>query len=92
MRGKMLRSSIGILILPLFYFVAYVALLKHSWWTPTPFPNTPRPWIYDRPTEYHLGGRAATVIFWPANRIDRLIRPSAWRIDLAQPQADEPDA
>jgi hypothetical protein len=56
-----------------------------------PYPNTPRPWIYDRPAEYHLGGPAAAAFFWPANRIDRLIRPSAWHIDLSRLESEGPD-
>ena len=87
-----MRVTIGVLIPLLLYLAGYVALLKHSWSVLMPYPNTPRSWIYDRPAEYHFGGRAAAVFFWPANRIDRVIRPAAWRIDLARLQPREPDA
>jgi hypothetical protein len=30
-----------------------------------------------RPT-YRIGSEAVAVIFWPANQIDRLIRPRVW--------------
>jgi hypothetical protein len=88
----MLSATLAVLIPILVYLVGSVALLKHSWSIPMPYPNTPRPWIYYRPAEYHLGGRAAAAFFWPAHRIDRVIRPAAWRIDLSRLQSEGPDA
>ena len=88
----MLRPTLAVLIPLLLYLGGYVALLRHSWSILMPYPNKPRPWIYDRPAEYHLGGRAVAVFFWPANRIDRLIRPAAWRIDLELLRLKEPGA
>lgn len=78
----MLKAAIVILVPLIIYLAGYFALLKDDLYILMPYPNTPRPWIYDRPAEYRIGGRVASVIFWPANRLDRLIRPSAWRIDL----------
>jgi hypothetical protein len=57
------------LVLPMLYLGTYFALVvpgqQFTWG------NLPQP-------PYRFGGRAAAVLFWPLEQIDRKVRPWAW--------------
>jgi hypothetical protein len=66
------------------YAAIYITTVKA---VPLSFMTGVGPWI--RIPRYSVGGRAADVIFYPANTVDRCIRPRYWQFheeDLDEPE------
>jgi hypothetical protein len=53
-----------------FLSLAFLAVYAGLYFALVDFPG--------RVPQYHRGGDAAKVIFWPINQLDRLIRPNYW--------------
>jgi hypothetical protein len=63
------------------YLVAYLVMLRPEFYVLMPYPSTLREnSAIKLPAQHRFGGRAAEVLFTPANLLDRLIRPSRWEI------------
>jgi hypothetical protein len=63
------------------YLVAYLVMLRPEFYVLIPYPNTLREnSVVKLPAQYRFGGTATEVLFTPANLLDRLIRPSRWKI------------
>jgi hypothetical protein len=60
-----------VLLLAGLYVGSYLALLE-------PPPQTYNDILARRNSDYRWGGRWVDIIFWPAQQIDRRVRPSAW--------------
>ena len=67
--------AIVLLHLPVLYVGSYFALVVPGGWSRQD-PDLPFT-AYTRPC-YRWGGKAADIIFWPLEQIDRKVRPRAW--------------
>jgi hypothetical protein len=56
------------LLLPLLYVGSYCAMVVPFWGL----------------SNYRFGGRAAVIVYWPLEQVDRAVRPAAWQAEAWQ--------
>jgi hypothetical protein len=61
--------AVVLLLAPSLYLLAYWLVLDR---------NASSNIGMDRRAEYRIGGTVAEVFFWPANQVDRKLRPEHW--------------
>ena len=63
--------AILVLLLPVLYVGAYVAIVK-------PTGQLRGDPFFDAGHDYRWGGKTAAAVFWPIEQVDRRLRPGTW--------------
>jgi hypothetical protein len=78
--NKVLEALAVLAAMPLLYVAMYLALVVPIQYEIDP-PRTMQPRIWEALDTYRFGGEWSEWFFWPANEMDRRLRPKTWEFD-----------